>query len=95
MKRYFRRLSLDEKRTKKKFEKAVLDAFKHVKIFHMEKFSARCRRYMLTYLGMDSGNLTMTYESIERFVKTMKTHRNIGDQEKSFIKKAMMDSIAL
>ena len=36
--RYFRRLPLDEKRTKKKFEKAVLDAFKHVKIFHMENF---------------------------------------------------------
>jgi len=50
---------------------------------------------MLTYLGIDSGNESLTYESIERFVKTMKTHQNIGDQEKSFIRKAMMDSIAL
>ena len=86
---------MDEKKTKKKFEKAVLDGFKHVKIFHMQKFSARCRQYMLTYLGIDLGNLTMTYESIECFVKTMKAHCNIGDQEKLFIKKAMMDSIAL
>jgi len=95
MKRYFRRLSFDEKRTKKKFKKAVLDAVEHVKKIHIEKFSARCRRYMLTYLGIGNGDKTLSYESIERFVKTMKTHRNIGDQEKSFIKKAMMDSIAL
>ena len=50
---------------------------------------------MLTHLGIDSGTLTLTYETIERFMKTMKMHRDIGDQEKSFIKKAMMDSIAL
>ena len=95
MKRYFCSLPLEEKRTKKKFEMAVRDAVEHVKKKHIEKFSARCRRYMLTYMGVDSGNESLTYESIERFVKTMKTHRNIGDQEKSFIKKAMMDSIAL
>ncbi len=66
----------------------------YVKKKYVEKFSARCRQYMLIYLGIDSGNKTFTYESIERFVDTMKMHQNIGDQEKnSFIKKKLMDSI--
>ena len=37
----------------------------------------------------------LTYAMIERFVKVSKTHRNIGDQEKGFIQKVILDSISL
>ena len=39
-------------------------------------------------------NNELTYKLIERFVKIAKTHRNIGDQQKGFIQKAILDSIS-
>ena len=74
------------KKTKKKFEKAVLHTpLKHVKIFH--RTIARCRQFMFICLRVvDSGNIMLTYESIKHFVKMIKTHWDIGDQEKVVIK---------
>ena len=50
---------------------------------------------MIAYLNLVNGNDEITYAMIERFVKVSKTHRNIGDQEKGFIQKAILDSISL
>jgi len=95
MKKYYRRKALEEKNTKKKFEKVVREAVQSVKQSSVELFAARCRRYMIAYLKLDEGGGELTYKLIERFVKVSKTHRNIGDQEKGFIQKAILDSISL
>ena len=60
----------------------------------VEKFSARCRRYMMAYLHLSKGE-DFNHAMIERFVKISKTHRNIGDQEKGFIQKVILESISL
>ena len=95
MKKYYCSKALEDKNTKKKFEKMVRDAAEYVKSTSVEKFSARCRRCMIAYLNLASGNKELTYNLIERFVRVSKTHRNIGDQEKGFIQKAILDNISL
>ena len=96
MKRYFRSLSLDKKNTKGKFKKVVRETVVGcVSKKNMELFSARCRRYMMAYSCLNNNNDKLTYAMIERFVKVSKTHRNIGDQEKGFLQKVILDSISL
>ena len=71
------------------------DAVEYVKKDNMIKFAARCRRYMMAYMHLANGDNRLTYAMIERFVKVSKTHRNIGDQEKGFIQKVILESISL
>ncbi len=49
---------------------------------------------MMTYMDMKKNN-SLTYDSIEHFMRMWKTHRNIADQEKGFIQAACLDSISL
>ena len=95
MKKFYRKRALEEKNTKSKFEKVVRQAAECVRTTSVEKFSARCRRYMIAYMNLEKGDGELTYDLIERFVKVSKTHRNIGDQEKSFIENAILDSILM
>ena len=50
---------------------------------------------MIAHLNLDEGGGGLTYDLMERFVKVSKTYHNIGDQEKGFIQKAILDSISL
>ena len=95
MKRYFRSFSLEKKNTKAKFEKLVRETVGCVSKKNVEMFSARCRRYMMAYSYLSENEDKLTYAMIERFVKVSKTHRNIGDQEKGFLQKVILDSISL
>ena len=95
MKRYFRSLNLDKKNTKAKFEKVVRETVGCVSKKNVEMFSARCWRYMMAYSYLSENEDKLTYAMIERFVKVSKTHRNIGDQEKGFLQKVILDSISL
>ena len=61
----------------------------------VENFSARCRRYMMVYFNLKREANELTFNEIERFIKISKTHRNIGDQEKGFIQKVILESILL
>ena len=94
MKQYFRSLSLDKKNTKAKFDRVVRETVGYVSKKNVEMFSARCCRYMMAYSYLNTDNDKLTYAMIERFVKVSKTHRNIGDQEKGFIQKVILDSIS-
>ena len=48
------------------------------------------RNKILDIIKNMKNNKELTYKLIERFVKISKTHRNIGDQQKGFIQKAIL-----
>ena len=73
--------------------KAVHDSKNNVKIYLVRKFAAKTRRYMLSYLNIKSEDLT--YESIEKFVKTISTHRNMADSEKGYIEEIWRNSMKI
>ena len=54
-----------------------------MKVNHVSKFAAKNRRYMLAYRNIEHDQLS--YETIEKFVKTIKTHRNMADSCKGYI----------
>ena len=72
--------------------KCVRDAVEFVKQQHVVRFSAKCRRYMMAYNAFDENGDALTYKEIERFIKKMKTHRNIADQEKGEIERLWKES---
>ena len=78
LKRFYRSLKMEDKKTKNKFEEAVRRSVNFVKRKHVNRFAARCRRYMLAYMHLDG---EFTYSIIEKFQRKFKTHRNITDQE--------------
>ena len=92
-KRFYRSVGIEEKRTKEKFQKIVRESIEFVKKEHVEKFSAKCRRYMMAYNAFNGDGDALTYKVIERFVKMAKTHRNIADQDKAFVEKAWKEAI--
>ena len=94
-KRFYRNKCLEDKNTKSKFDNVVRQAIEFVSKKNINNFSARCRRYMMAYMDFKKNNKKLTYESIERFMKMSKTHRNIADSEKGFIEAAWLDSISL
>ncbi len=60
MKKYYRHQALEEKNTKKKFEKVVRETVECVRQSSVEAFSARCRQYMIAYLNLDKGGGGLT-----------------------------------
>ena len=94
-KRFFRNKGLETKNTKNKFENVVREAIEYVRKDHVEKFSAKCRRYMMAYKNIENESMGLTYDWVERFVKKTKTHRNILDQERGFIEEVWRASISL
>ena len=82
-KRWYRSISLENKKGKEKFEVEIKKCIRKVSKNHANKFAARCRRYMLAHLNKarqtrdDEGLLT--YASIEKFVKNFKCHRSTAD----------------
>ena len=48
---------------------------------------------MVTYKNVKQDELS--YESIEKFVKKINTHRNIADSEKGYIEKMWRESMGI
>ena len=93
LKKGYRNIPLEEKKTKANFLKAVRESKDKVNIDLVRKFAAKTRRYMLTYSNIESEGLT--YESIEKFCKKIATHRNMGDSEKGYIEQMWRESMKL
>ena len=93
LKKGYRNIPLEEKKTKANFLKAVRESKDKVNIHLVRKFAAKTRRYMLTYSNIESEGLT--YESIEKFCKKIATHRNMGDSEKGYIEQMWRESMKL
>ena len=91
MKKGYRNIPLDDKKTKTLFVKAVHDSKNMVSIDLVRKFAAKTRRYMLSYLTILPEDLT--YESIEKFVKKIATHRNMADSNKGYIEEMWRNSM--
>ena len=82
---------LIDKTTKDKFHQCVKEAMNYVKVDIVRQFAAKARRYMLAYRNLDPNGIS--YIKIERFVKKVKNHRSVSDQDTGFIDKAWRDSI--
>ena len=96
MKKLYRSISLEKKKGKDNFEKAIEQCVRKITKEHVGRFAARSRRYMLAYMNQArqtrDGSPALTYDGIERFVKTFKTHRNTADQDKKFIAEVWTES---
>jgi hypothetical protein len=99
-KKTYRRYPLKAKRTKKQFEEKVKDSLKSVSVQTMRRFSARARRYMLTYQLYDNQadyadfeSAGLSFAQIEKHVNsTLKTHQNAFDQQKGYISQVWRES---
>ncbi len=99
-KRDYRSLPHASKTGKENFLKSLKQSLSKVTVEHRRKFSAKARRYMLTYRLFDSeGTLEdcekrgLTYKDIEKHVKTLfKAHRSSFDQEYGYISKIWRES---
>jgi len=96
-KKYYRRSPHGEKKGKDRFKDCVKKCLRKVIINHIRRFSARARRYMLTYSLLDSSESLeghgLSYREIEQYVaKKMKAHRCTSDQESAFIAKIWRES---
>jgi len=96
-KKDFRRTPHAEKKGRERFETCVKRSLKRVIVEHIRRFSARARRYMLTYMLLDSPESLerhgLSYHEIEQYVtKKMKVHRNTADQESAFIAQVWRES---
>ena len=99
-KKEFCSLNLNEKKGKDNFIKCVKRSLKKVSADLMRKFSARARRYMLTYRlfdihGEDAefDSLGLSYKEIEKYVTTkMKTHRCAFDLDHRWISRIWRES---
>ena len=103
-KRFFRKLPLTNKKGRANFLESVRICLAHVDVTHARKFSAKTRRYMLTYafcaklpdVECHHNGETLTYSTIERYVKKeFKTHRSTSDQEAGYIAQIYRESIAV
>jgi len=98
-KRWYRSISLENKKGKEKFEVEIKKCIRKVSKNHANRFAARCRRYMLAYLNKarqtrdEEGSLTFT--SIEKFVKHFKCHRSTADQDWGFIAQVWRESFLM
>ena len=91
MKKGYRNIPFEEKKTKSDFMKAVHNSKDKVSIDLVRKFAAKTRRYMLTYRMIEPNDLT--FESIEKFCKKIATHRNMEDIERGYIEHMWRESM--
>jgi hypothetical protein len=100
-KKIYRRLPYADKKGKSAFKETLVKCLKQVNVGHRRKFSAKARRYMLTYQLFDSAGADadfaaagLSYKEIEKHVnKIMKTHRSTYDQEHAYISKIWRESL--
>ena len=68
----------------------VVKALRSVELHNVWAFSRRTRRYRQAYMDADK-EVSKSFESIEKFIKLHKCHRNILDQEGQFLCEQMQD----
>ena len=92
LKRFYRSLKIEDKKTKHKFVEAVRRSVNFVKREHVNRFAATCRQYMLAYMHLDG---ELTYSIIEKFQWKFKTHRNIANKETRLLPKVWIKGILI
>ena len=92
MKKSYRSIPMEKKNTKELFLECVRKCIESVKFNHVSKFAAKNRRYMLAYRNIEHDELS--YETIEKFVKTIKTHRNMADSCKGYIEQVWLETFS-
>ena len=70
--------------TTKNLYQRITDSLRLVKLENVRAFSRRTRRYRQAYYEADA-DVLQSHECIEKFIKLHKCHRNILDQESSFL----------
>jgi hypothetical protein len=98
----YQRHPLDQKKKKDNFRKLVSKCISRetITINHRRKFARRARQYIVAYRAFaehtaqidadgsqSTEDVAMSAALIEKVVKVYKSHRNIVDQEKGYIKK--------
>jgi hypothetical protein len=99
-KKTYRRIPLSDKKGKEKFVHCVKESLRSVSIGLARKFSAKARRYMLTYQVFDNAgdyedfqSKGLSYQEIEKHVTAkMKAHRSSADQECRYISQVWRES---
>jgi hypothetical protein len=100
-KKTYRRVPLRRKKTKELFWKCVKESLANVSVQTMRKFSAKTRRYMMTYQLFDNAGTPyadfekkgLSYSEIEKHVNsTFKVHRCAFDQDNGFISQIWRES---
>ena len=92
LKCFYCSLSIEKKRTKASFDKCVRESIEFVRNEHVIRFGAKYKCYMIAHNAYDKKD-PLTYRMIEHFVKMLKTHRNIVDQDKVFVEKAWREAV--
>ena len=74
IKKWFRAISMIDNKTKKKVEQEIMKCVSKVSKQHINRFAARCRRYMLAYTNQArlkrDAEPSLTYCGVEKFVKS-------------------------
>ena len=99
-KKTYRRIPLSDKKGKAKFVHCVKESLRSVSIGLARKFSAKARRYMLTYQVFDNAGdyedfeaKGLSYQEIEKHVTAKtKAHHSSADQEFSYISRVWRES---
>ena len=76
--------------TQKNLQARVIRALRCVQLVHVQRFSRKTRRYRQAYLDADE-EVAKSFESIEKYIKLHKCHRNILDQEGQFLCEQLLD----
>ena len=78
------------------FEEAIKKSVGEVNKHHVNRFSARNRRYMLAYMNqareIRDSPPNLTYHDIEKFQKNFKSHKNTEDQDWGYIVEVWRES---
>ena len=88
---FYRRLKIEEKKTKAKFFESVRKSTDRQTVLTLDRrrlFSQRARRYMLAYRSIDlhNSNVKMSHSLLEKVLKAFKTHRNTADIDDKWIR---------
>ena len=90
MKKSYRSIPHEKKKTKDSFLECVRKCIESVEVNHVSKFAAKNRRYMVAYRNIEHDQLS--YETIEKFVKKIRTHRNMADSDKGYIERVWRET---
>ena len=93
VKKYYRNIPLEEKLTKKKFHDCVRQAIQFIPQSTSQLFSAKARRYMMTYQHIVKEEIT--HANIQKFIQKCKSHRSVSDQDTGFIDMVWRDCIGI
>jgi len=76
--------------TQKNLHARVIKALRSVQLVNVRRFARKTRRYRQAYLDTDE-EVAKSFESIEKFIKLHRCHRNILDQEGRFLCEQLLE----